>query len=89
MALANGQVSVSTSAVLVTNITRGGCVVVNTSASQLVYLGGPSVATSGANQGIPLAANASIVLPSFGSLNDAVYAIAGAAATVNFLVGTT
>jgi len=77
----NGATTVTTAATLITNVPAGvgANVLVQNNGSAAIFLGGPSVATSGANQGFSLAAGASILLPASGSDVHALYGIVAAA----------
>jgi hypothetical protein len=74
----NGSVSVGTSPTLIVSPSRndGGVLVQNTSTSA-VFLGGSSVATSGADIGYSLAASSTVTVPAVGGSNDASSAAAG------------
>ncbi len=82
-----GSVSVTSTATLVCQVgpENDGVLVFN-GGSATVYLGGKSVTASGAAQGIPLAASATINVPSLGSVSHSLYAItASGTSTVNYL----
>lgn len=82
-----GSVSVTSTATLVAQVgpENDGVLVYNAGAST-VYLGGRSVTASGAAQGIPLAASATITVPSLGGVSHSLYAVtASGTSTVNFL----
>jgi hypothetical protein len=84
---AQGAVSISAIATLVCQVgPENDGVLVNNSGSATVYLGGRSVTASGAAQGIPLLANATITVPSLGSVTHSLYAItASGTSTVSYL----
>jgi hypothetical protein len=83
----NGLTSVGTSPTLIAVALSAGMsgILVYNAGSQTVYLGGASVAASGANQGFPLAASASINVPSVGGPANQLYAIT-ASSTSNVVV---
>lgn len=88
MAYSNGQVTVGTAPTKVAVVPQenAGALVSNTGSVD-VYLGGPSVAASGANQGALLAASATLTVPSSGSEDNTLYAVVGTGtSTVTFLV---
>lgn len=85
---ASGTVTVGTTAVLLTTVTSPtGVLVQNNSATAItIYLGGSTVTTSGATQGLTLTQNASILVPTLGDAQCQLYAIAGSAgALVTYL----
>ncbi len=63
----NGSVTVSTTPTLIANVgaENDGVLIQNTGAAA-IFVGGPSVATSGANLGISVAAGATLLVPSVG-----------------------
>jgi hypothetical protein len=93
MAYSNGLVTVGTSATVIAVVQQlpAGPLIANTG-SETVFLGGPSVAASGANQGVPLAAGTSIQIPASASEDNTLFGIVAAqdgisaTSTVAFLV---
>lgn len=82
-----GSVTVTSTATLVCQVgpEQDGVIVTNTGSAQ-VFLGGRTLTASGATQGIPLAANATITVPSLGSVTHSLFAVtASGTSTVNFL----
>lgn len=84
----NGTVSVGTTATIIATVQKesGGILVAN-QGSVPVYLGGPSVtADTSATGGYPLAANASVLIPTDGDETRKLYGIvASGTANVSFL----
>jgi len=74
-----GTVTVGTNATLsaVCESTGTGGVLVQNNGSVTVYLGGSNVTSSGATQGVSLAANATLLVPTVGGPADALYAVTG------------
>jgi hypothetical protein len=65
-------------------------VLVQNNGSVLIYLGGPTVTSSGATQGVSVAAGATLLIPSTGSVPNTLYAVAAsstAAVAVLFASG--
>jgi hypothetical protein len=84
---AHGTVTVtSTPAVLCTvGLESDGVIIANTGAAT-VFLGGRTVTATGATAGVPLAAGASMTVPSVGGLTHALFAVtASTSSTVAFL----
>jgi len=84
---AQGAVSVTSTATLVALVgpENDGVLVFN-AGSASVYLGGSTVTSSGATQGILLAANATLNVPSLGGVPHSLYAVTvTGTATVNYL----
>lgn len=82
-----GSASVTATAAVICRVTpeNDGVLVANTG-SATVYLGGRSVTASGATQGFPLAAGASLLVPASGSATHSLFAVtASGTSTVNFL----
>ena len=74
----NAGTSVGTSPTVIANVlSDGGGVLVQNNGTAAVYLGGPAVASSGASIGYMLAENTSVLVPSAGSADLALYAITG------------
>jgi hypothetical protein len=63
---------------------QSGVVIFNTGAT--IYLGGPNVATSGANQGVPMATGTTLTVPTVGGLYHDLYAICATTSTVSYLL---
>lgn len=85
MAYTHGSVSVGTAATQIVAVqnTLSGILVQNNGASP-VFVGGATVTTSGATQGVQVAANASLLVP--GAPGDVLYGVvASGTATVAFL----
>lgn len=75
----NGATSVTTTPTLIATVESdsGGVLVQNVTGTAItVYLGGVNVASTGANQGFSLAQNASVTVPSVGSVPNQLYAVA-------------
>lgn len=84
---AQGSVSITTSGGLVCLVApeNDGVLVANTG-TVTVYLGGSTVTASGASQGIPLAAGASVLVPALGGTAHSLFAVtASGTSTVNYL----
>lgn len=74
----NAATSVGTSVTLIANVASNDAgVLVYNAGSVTVYLGGGTVAASGANQGYPLAATSGVTVPSTGGSENQLYAITG------------
>jgi hypothetical protein len=87
MAYTNGLVTITTSPTEITVVQQlpQGPMITNTGA-QTVFLGGPSAAASGANQGVPVAAGASVQVPASASEDNTLFGIvAMGTSTVAFL----
>jgi hypothetical protein len=78
----NGLVSVGTTATLIASVgaapETGGLLVQN-NGSAAVFLGGPTVTTSGATAGVQLAAGASLTIPTTGAEPLSLYGIVATA----------
>jgi hypothetical protein len=85
MAYSNGLVTVGTTPTAICAIGARSGVLIQNNGSAAVSLGGPNVATSGANTGISLAAGATLFVPSVGSLAATLFGIAAASQPVVFL----
>jgi hypothetical protein len=93
MAYSNGLVTVTTSPTVITAVQQlpQGPLITNTG-SETVFLGGPAVAASGANQGVPVAAGTSVQVPASASEDNTLFGIVtaqdgiSATSTVAFLV---
>jgi hypothetical protein len=83
---ANGSISVTSTAALALTIWPGQSVTIQNVGSAAVYLGGPTVTTSGSTIGYSLANGTSITLPAPASQPQQLYAIAAAAQTLVYLV---
>lgn len=84
---AQGSVSITSAGELVCLVApeNDGVLIANTG-SATVYLGGSTVTASGATQGLPLAANTTLLVPALGSVVHSLFAItATGTSTVNFL----
>lgn len=83
----NGSVSVTSSRVLICTPNAGHTsMLLSNGAGATVYLGGPNVASSGANMGAALLANATVNIPVSPSSDCPLYGIvASTASTVNWL----
>jgi hypothetical protein len=87
MAFSNGQVTVGTTPTLICNVPESAPAQIANTGSVTVYLGGATVAATGASQGIPIAANASLQVPASASEDNTLYGIvASGSTTVSYLV---
>lgn len=82
-----GTVSVGTTATLVCTVgTENDGALIQNNGSAAVFLGGPGVTTSGATQGVQLAASATVAVPSVGGSTHDLYAVvATGTADVSYL----
>jgi hypothetical protein len=74
----HGLVSVGTTATLIADIGAApetGGIIVQNNGSAAVFLGGPSVTTSGATAGVQIAAGSSLTVPTTGAEPLALYGI--------------
>jgi hypothetical protein len=71
----NGLVTVATTPTPICAIGARAGVLIQNNGSAAVFLGGPNVATSGANTGISLAAGATLFVPSVGTLAATLFGI--------------
>lgn len=87
---AQGTVTVtSTQTLLCTVAAENDGVMVTNTGSATVYLGGRTLTATGATQGLPLAANASLLVPSVGGYTHTLNAItASGTSTVAYLFPT-
>jgi hypothetical protein len=82
----NGSATVGTTPTSILTATPGQTVVLQNTGAAAVFLGGSTVATSGANLGYSLAAGASFTLPSVSEQGHVLYGIvASGTAVVVFL----
>lgn len=81
----NGAVTVSATAVKVCTIAGAGGGVIQNAGANDVYLGGPNVAATGAQQGVKIATGVTLTLPSTGPDGHDLYAISPTGSTVAFL----
>ena len=72
LTFAHGSVSVGTTATFVATVTA---VIVQNAGETAVFLGGPNVTATGATQGICLAANATMTIPTVALLAHDLYAV--------------
>jgi hypothetical protein len=85
----NGLVQVVSGSptLIVTVASENGGVLIQNVGNALVFLGGPTVTSSGANQGVSVAAGATLLVPSVGGQTNALYGVTAATAqNVAFLM---
>jgi hypothetical protein len=88
LGFANGSATVTTTASVALTVNPGVPTILQNTSSAAVFLGGPSVTTSGANIGYSLATNAPLTLPPAADGPQSLYAIiASGTGTLVWLVG--
>jgi hypothetical protein len=74
------QVQAGTPTLICTVGSENDGVLIQNTGNAPVFLGGPNVAASGANQGVSVAANATVTVPSVGGTTSPLYGITAAVA---------
>jgi hypothetical protein len=79
---AQATVSVGTTATLIGTFSGNSSgVLIQNGSTEIVYLGGPTVTSSGATQGYALAISSSVLVPTYGGAECALYGITSTSTT--------